>query len=73
MRRRENLARCILLELNETREESRRESFLLLLLLLRFMGRSEAIAFLEILHLLQDERSKCLQVFTAVIKTTALC
>ena len=45
---------------------------------LRFTGRSEAIAFLEIIRLVQDERSKCLHIVlvygsTAVIKTTTLC
>ena len=43
---------------------------------LRFTGRSEAIAFLEIIRLVQDKRSKCLHIVlvygsTAVIKTTA--
>ena len=41
-------------------------------------GRSEAIAFLVIIRLVQDERSKCLHIVivygsTAVIKTTTLC
>ena len=89
------MARCSLFELNETREESERESFLLKIFLrksprkssfhpgkllqqLRFTGRSEAIAFLEIIRLVQDERSKCLHIVllygsTAVIKTTTLC
>ena len=45
---------------------------------LRFTGRSEAIAFLEIIRLVQDERSKCLHIVlvygsTAVIKTATLC
>ena len=40
---------------------------------LRFTGRSEAIAFLEIIRLVQDKRSKCLHIVlvygsTAVIK-----
>ena len=43
---------------------------------LRFTGRSEAIAFLEIIRLVQDKRSKCLHIVlvygsTAVINTTA--
>ena len=90
------MARCSLFELNETREESERESFLLKIFLgkspriivfsfwkivttiLGFTGRSEAIAFLEIIRLVQDERSKCLHIVlvycsTAVIKTTTLC
>ena len=83
------MARCSLFELNETRKESERESFLLKIFLGksprkssfhpgRFTGRSEAIAFLEIIRLVQDERSKCLHdvlVYgsTAVIKTTTLC
>ena len=89
------MARCSLFELNETREESERESFLLKIFLgksprkssfhsgkllqqFRFTGRSEAIAFLEIIRLVQDERSKCLHIVlvygsTAVIKTTTLC
>ena len=89
------MARCSLSELNEKREESERESFLLKIFLgksprkssfhpgklwqqLRFTGRSEAIAFLEIIRLMQDERSKCLHIVlvygsTAVIKTTTLC
>ena len=46
--------------------------------ILRFMGRSEAIAFLEIICLVQDERSKCLHIVLVygsmpVIKTTTLC
>ena len=74
------MARCSLLELNETREESERESFLLNIFLgqsprkssfhpgklwqqLRFTGKSEAIAFLEIIRLVEDERSKCLLVY----------
>ena len=45
---------------------------------LRFSERSEAIAFLEIIRLVQDERSKCLHIglvygSTAVIKTMTLC
>ena len=89
------MTRCSLFELNETREESERESFLLKIFLgksprkssfhpgkllqqLRFTGRSEAIAFLVIIRLVQDERSKCLHIVlvygsTAVIKTTTLC
>ena len=75
------MARCSLFELNETREESERESFDLKIFLgksprkssfhpgkllqhLRFTGRLEAIAFLEIIRLVQDERSKCSKVFT---------
>ena len=41
---------------------------------LRFTGRSEAIAFLEIIRLVQDKRRKCLHivlVYGSVIKTTA--
>ena len=44
---------------------------------LRFTGRSEAIAFLESIHLVHDEQSKCLHIVlvygsTALIKTTTL-
>ena len=79
------MARCSLFELNETREESQRESFLLKIFLGKsprkssfHPGRSEAIAFLEIIRLVQDERSKCLHIVlvygsTAIIKTTTLC
>ena len=73
------MVRSSLLELNETREENERESFLLKTFLgqsprkssfhsgklcqqLRLTGRSEAIALMEIIRLVQDERSKCLHV-----------
>ena len=65
------MARCSLLELNETREERERESFLLKTFLGQSprkssfhpgKGRFEAIAFLEIIRLVQDERSKCLHI-----------
>ena len=86
------MARCSLLEFNETPNDSERESFLSKIFLdnllkssihagklrqqLRFTGKPEAIAFLEIIRLVQDKRSKCLHIVlvsgsTAVIKTTA--
>ena len=84
------MARCSLLELNETSEESERESSSEDFPRtsprkssfhhgkLRFTGTSKAIAFLEIIRLVKDERSKCLHIVlvygsTAVIKTTTLC
>ena len=69
------MAQCSLLELNETREENELESFLPKIFLYS-TWKSEAIAFLESIRLVQVERSKGLVLVygsTAVIKTTALC